>query len=164
MSSFYKEYKGKIDLEILIQCHLIKKKIRKIAFVKMTKSLNKHKNKICIFLDKIKIKYVIDTERLILCSPTFDISSLDKTYGKKFAEQLGEFYVCATDNFRQKLKQMNVRIVILVNNAEIFAQMCSHNDLNENYSKIFEVYKKLYKIIKKLDQQLFTKIEIYYDA
>ena len=82
----------------------------------------------------------------------FDIDKLNKSAGKKFGQQLGDFYNCASNDFSKH----HYRVVIAVNNVEIFAQMCKKNIL-----KYYEMYLEIMEIFWKLDKTIFGKLETY---
>jgi hypothetical protein len=77
----------------------------------------------------------------------FNINNLDKTFGKKFGQQLGKFYYCATND----VSKNHYRIVITVNQVEIFAQMCKKNMIKKNISKYYNIYLRIIEIFRKLE-------------
>jgi hypothetical protein len=87
--------------EIILQWYLISSGFRNIALVNLD-NLQKPKLEIIFqFLGKNKIIYKFFTKEsyLILYNPKkFNINNLDKTFGKKFGQQLGKFYYCATND------------------------------------------------------------------
>ena len=120
------------------------------------------------FLKKNNISYHIFDEKsyidLVLYNPKkFNIDELDKSKVKKFGQQLGDFYTCATND----VSKNHYRVVISVtkldsdNVVEIFAQMCKKNMIRKNIEKFYKIYLELMEIFGKLDKKLFCKLEIY---
>lgn len=99
--------------------------------------------------------------RFIVYNKKFKYDTLDLTFGKQFAKQLGDFYFCASDNWRSHSR----RIVILVSNdnnsCEIYAQMCNLDLIIKNIKKLFKVIDKLQDLILQLDSNLRLQIQIY---
>ena len=162
----YKNTKIKEIYEIILQWYLISTGYRNVALV-YVKSKSKLE-KIMIFLKKNNISYRIFDEKsyidLVLYNPKkFNIDELDKSKVKKFGQQLGDFYTCATND----ISKNHYRIVISVTNlnsgnvVEIFAQMCKKNMIHKNIAKFYKIYLELMEIFGKLDKKLFCKLEIY---
>ena len=80
------------------------------------------------------------------------------------AKNLGSFYVCAakSDEWR---KTHHKRVVILIEQSEIYAQMCKDEQITSNMPIFFKIYKELYNIFNKLDKELVNtnniRIEVY---
>ena len=104
MELIYKKYyktKNSHLLELLLNLYLMNCKYRNIFQIylhntKISKEINE-------ILSNISYTFIIveeknDTRIIIYNKKLFNIDDLDITYGKKYAEQLGEFYVCATNN------------------------------------------------------------------
>jgi hypothetical protein len=162
----YKNTKIQEIYEIIIQWYLISTTYRNVSLV-YVKSKSKLE-KIMRFLKKNNISYRIFDEKhyidLVLYNPKkFNIDELDKSKVKKFGQQLGNFYTCATND----LSKNQYRVVISVtkldsdNVVEIFAQMCKKNMIHKNIAKFYEIYLELMEIFEKLDKKLFCKLEIY---
>jgi hypothetical protein len=162
----YKNTKSKHKYEIILQWYLILTGYRNVALV-YVKSKSKIE-KIIRFLKKNNIYYYIFDEKnyidLVLYNPKkFNIDELDKSKGKIFCQQLGDFYTCATDD----VSKNHYRVVISVkkndsdNIIEIFAQMCKKNMIHKNITKHYEIYLEIMKIFEKLDKKLFCKLETY---
>ena len=116
------------------------------------------------FLKKNNISYRIFEKDLVLYNPKkFNINELDKSNIKKFGQQLGDFYTCATDD----VSKNHYRVVISVskldsdNVVEIFAQMCKKNMIHKNIAKFYKIYLEIMEIFGKLDKKLFCKLETY---
>ena len=162
----YKNTKIREIYEIIIQWYLISTSYRNVALVYVN---SKSKlEKIMIFLKKNNISYRIFDEKsyidLVLYNPKkFNIDELDKSKVKKFGQQLGNFYTCATND----VSKNQYRVVISVtkldsdNVVEIFAQMCKKNMIHKNIAKFYKIYLELMEIFEKLDKKLFCKLEIY---
>lgn len=162
----YKNTKIKEIYEIILQWYLVSTGYRNVALV-YVKSKSKLE-KIIIFLKKNNISYRIFDEKhyidLVLFNPKkFNIDELDTSKIKKFGQQLGDFYMCATND----VSKNHYRVVISVSNldsdnfVEIFAQMCKKNMIHKNIAKFYEIYLEIMEIFGKLDKKLFCKLETY---
>ena len=162
----YKNTKIKEIYEIILQWYLISTGYRNVALV-YVKSKSKLE-KIIKFLKKNNISYRIFDEKsyidLVLYNPKkFNIDELDKSKVKKFGQQLGDFYTCATND----VSKNHYRVVISANKldsnnvVEIFAQMCKKNMIHKNIAKFYEIYLEIMEIFGKLDKKLFCKLETY---
>jgi len=111
-------------------------------------------------LGKNNIPYHIFQNKsfLVLYNPNkFEIDKLNESAGKKFGQQLGDFYNCASNDFSKH----HYRVVITVNQVEIFAQMCKKSMIQKNISKYYEMYLEIMEIFGKLDKNIFGKLETY---
>ena len=158
----YKNTKIKEIYEIILQWYLVSTGYRNIALV-YVKSKSKLE-KIIIFLKKNNISYrIFDTDLVIYNPKKFNIDELDTSKIKKFGQQLGDFYTCATND----VSKNHYRVVISVskpnsdNVVEIFAQMCKKNMIHKNIAKFYEIYLEIMEIFGKLDKKLFCKLETY---
>jgi hypothetical protein len=158
----YKNTKIREIYEIILQWYLVSTGYRNVALV-YVKSKSKLE-KIIIFLKKNNISYRIFGRDLVLFNPKkFNIDELDTSKIKKFGQQLGDFYTCATND----VSKNHYRIVISVskpnsdNVVEIFAQMCKKNMIHKNIAKFYEIYLEIMEIFGKLDKKLFCKLETY---
>jgi len=164
----YKNTKIKEIYEIILQWYLISIGYRNVALV-YVKSKSKLE-KIIKFLKKNRIYYYIFDEKhyidLVIFNPKkFNIDELDKSKGKKFGQQLGDFYTCACAT--NDVSKNHYRVLISVsklgsdNVVEIFAQMCKKNMIHKNIAKFYEIYLEIMEIFGKLDKKLFFKLETY---
>jgi len=160
----YKNTKIREIYKIILQWYLISTGYRNVALV-YVKSKSKIE-KIMRCLKKNNISYCIFEKDLVLFNPKkISIDELDKSKGKKFGQQLGDFYTCATDD----VSKNHYRVVISVsksksdsdNVVEIFAQMCKKNMIHKNISKYYKIYLEIMEIFGKLDKNLFCKLETY---
>jgi hypothetical protein len=158
----YKNTKIREIYEIILQWYLISTGYRNVALV-YVKSKSKLE-KIMRFLKKNNISYRIFEKDLVLYNPKkISIDELDKSKGKKFGHQLGNFYTCATND----VSKNHYRVVISVtklnsdNIVEIFAQLCKKSMIHKNISKFYEIYLEIMEIFGKLDKKLFCKLETY---
>ena len=151
----YKNTKSGHIYEIILQLYLIFSGFRDIALVYLPKSSSE---KIIKFLEKNNIPFYINKSFLVLYNPNkFDIDKLNTSAGKKFGKQLGDFYNCASNDFSKN----HYRVVISVNEVEIFAQMCKKSMIQKNISKYYEMYLEIMEIFGKLDKTIFGKLETY---
>lgn len=162
----YKNTKIKEIYEIILQWYLVSIGYRNIALVNVKSKLKLEK--IISFLKKNNIYYYIFDEKrfidLVIYNPKkFNIDELDKSKGKIFGQQLGDFYTAATND----VSKNHYRVVISVSNkdsdnvVEIFAQMCKKNMIHKNIAKFYEIYLEIMEIFRKLDKRLFCKLETY---
>jgi len=158
----YKNTKIREIYEIILQWYLVSTGYRNVALV-YVKSKSKLE-KIIIFLKKNNISYRIFDTDLVLYNPKkFNIDELDTSKIKKFGQQLGDFYMCATND----VSKNHYRVVISVskpnsdNVVEIFAQMCKKNMIHKNIAKFYEILIEIMEIFGKLDKKLFCKLETY---
>jgi len=153
----YKNTKSRHIYEIILQLYLISSGFRDIALVYLQKS---SLEKIIKFLGKNNIPYHILKNKsfLVLYNPRkFNIDKLNESAGKKFGKQLGDFYNCASNDFSKN----HYRVVITVNEVEIFAQMCKKSMIQKNISKYYEIYIEIMEFFGKLDKTIFGKLETY---
>jgi len=161
----YSNTKKYYILELLINLYLMECKYRNIFQIYLH-NFNKIPKEIKIILNNILYNYLIVEEKnniriIVYNKKLFNINNLDITYGKKYAKQLGEFYVCATNNF----KNNHYRIVIHIqgNNtyAELYAQMCKETMIIKNINKIIKISNEIEELLLEFDKTLKIKIQIY---
>ncbi len=162
----YKNTKNSHIYEIILQLYLISSGYRNIALVYL-QDLGKSgfsdlpkssSEKIIKFLGKNRIPFYINKSFLILYNPKkFNIDKLNESSDKKFGKQMGDFYNCASNDFYKN----HYKVVITVNEVEIFAQMCKKSMIQKNISKYYEMYLKIMEIFGKLDKNIFGKLETY---
>jgi hypothetical protein len=157
----YKNTKSGHIYEIILQLYLISSGFRDIALIYL-QDLGKSgfsdlpkssSEKIIKFLEKNNIPFTINKSFLVLYNP----NKLNKSAGKKFGKQLGDFYNCASNDFSKH----HYRVVISANQVEIFAQMCKKSMIQKNISKYYEMYLEIMEIFGKLDKTIFGKLETY---
>jgi len=156
----YKNTKIHQIYEIILQSYLIFSGFRDIALVYLFNLEKSKLEKIIKFLEKNNIQYHIFQNKnfLVLYNPDkFNIDKLNESAVKKFGKQLGYFYNCASNDFSNH----HYRVVITVNNVEIFAQMCKKSMIQKNISKYYEMYLEIMEIFGKLDKTIFGKLETY---
>ena len=150
-----KNTKNRRIYEIILQWYLISSGFRDVALVCLDNA-----EKIEKFLEKNKIIYKIFLNKnyLVLYNPKkFNINNLDKSFGKKFGQQLGCFYCCATND----VSKNHYRVVISVNDVEICAQMCKKDMIAKYISKYYKIYLEISEIFRELDKKLLGKLETY---
>ena len=149
--------------EIIFQLYLISSGFRNVALVCLDDLQKPKLEEIKKFLGKNKIIYKFFPEKsyLILYNPKkFNINNLDKSFGKKFGQQLGKFYYCATDD----VSKNHYRIVISVNRVEICAQMCKKDMIAKYILQYYKIYLEISEIFKKLDKNLLGRLETYEES
>lgn len=182
------EYK-QILLEFIFNYYLLLKGYRNI-FQIMCTSKTLQELKIYI-LNKYNIKYIIKSlyiyiNRLIIYNDKLiNVNEIDITFGKKFANQLGSFYICARSNkylnssfsFYNK-HRINISITIpntqikkkqnlikiekkqLKNqNIELYGQMCYLIN-EEQINKLKQIAKDISIIIKQFDNKCSVILNI----
>ena len=150
-----KNTKNRRIYEIILQWYLISSGFRDVALVYLDNA-----EKIEKFLKKNKIIYKIFLNKNYLVlynSKKFNINNLDKSFGKKFGQQLGCFYCCATND----VSKNHYRVVISVNDVEICAQMCKKDMIAKYISKYYKIYLEISEIFRELDKKLLGKLETY---
>ena len=153
----YKNTKIREIYEIIFQWYLVSTGYRNVALV-YVKSNKSKLEKIIRFLKKNNISYrIFDTDLVLFNPKKFNIDELDTSKVKKFGQQLGDFYTCATNY----VSKNHYRVVISVNVVEIYAQMCKKNMIHKNIAKFYEIYLEIMEIFGKLDKKLFCKLETY---
>ena len=107
--------------------------------------------------------------RVIIYDPNkFNIDNLDKTFGKLFGEQLGDFYICSTNKEdMNNLWQESGRVTIIARindkfNIELYAQMCKYSIITKqkNIYKIKKIFKDVKQILSTLDKNLIVEMNI----
>ena len=165
----YEKYKNTTSrhiYEIILQLYLISSGFRDIALVYLqdfSKSgfsdLPKSKlEKIIKFLGKNNIPFYVNKSFLVLYNP----DKLNTSAGKKFGQQLGKFYYCACAT--NDVSKNHYRIVILVNQVEILAQMCKKDMIAKYISQYYKIYLEISEIFRKLDKNLLGKLETYEES
>ena len=167
MELIYKKYyktKNSHLLELLLNLYLMNCKYRNIFQIylhntKISKEINE-------ILSNISYTFIIveeknDTRIIIYNKKLFNIDDLDITYGKKYAEQLGEFYVCATNNNNNHYYRIVIQVQGLNINAELYAQMCKKKMIIKNMNKIINILNDIKQLFYQLDKTLQIEIKIY---
>jgi hypothetical protein len=158
-----KNTKNRRIYEIILQWYLISSGFRDVALVCLDDLQNPKLEEIKKFLGKNKIiyKFFQKESYLILYNhKKFNINNLDKSFGKKFGQQLGKFYYCATND----VSKNHYRVVISVNQVEICAQMCKKDMISKYISQYYKIYLEISEIFRKLDKNLLGKLETYEDS
>lgn len=167
MELIYKKYyktKNSHLLELLLNLYLMNCKYRNIFQIylhntKISKEIND-------ILDNISYSFLIvkeknDTRIIIYNKKLFNIDDLDITYGKKYAKQLGEFYVCATNNNNDHYYRIVIQAQGHNINAELYAQMCKKNMIIKNMNKIINILNDIKQLFYQLDKTLQIEIKLY---
>jgi hypothetical protein len=150
-------------IEAIIQYYLIEKNIRNIAQIYIGNIKFKKKiNNLIIFLNKYKILYIINENRIII----YDKNNIDinKSYGKKYGKQLGLFYKCATNNFSKNKVRIVIKLYINNNDGrdiELYAQKCNETQIMKYFNDIYNFYSKINNVLELFDKNIFCLIEIY---
>ena len=171
MNKIYNKYKltnSNEIFELIINLYLLECEYRNI-FQIMREKNDKLIKKLVTIIKKTTYNYKIynDNEknfRLIIYNQNkFNIDELDETWKKQFAKQLGNFYICATDNYN--LKSYNYQIMISVGNNNIatglYMQMCKKNTIIKNINKIIKIHDEINTLLLELDNNLYTHIQVY---
>ena len=137
----YLKIKNIYIFELIVNLYLMDCEYRNIFQIHMRpefdKNSDKNTDKIIKIIKMTNYEYITsqnkDSIRIIVYNKdSFDITKLDKTFGMKYAKQLGNFYTCATNNFSKNNYQMTIN----VNGIQIFAQMCKKNNIIKNMNKL----------------------------
>ena len=153
-------------LGLIINLYLLYSNYRKVFQVDLFNSnlLNQIKK----ILKTVKVDYDIfpfdkknTSYRIIVYNKdTFDINKLDKTFGKKFAKQLGEFYTCSSDNYTKFTYQISIYINNYKTATNIYEQMCDKNRILKNISKHMKILNDIIEIKNKFKLKLNITLEI----
>ncbi len=170
----YNEY-DEFKLELYIQIYLILIKQRRIAQIYIDKEYTLHSKSIYKkIIKELNNKYEYyrtgsdkNSYRIIVYSKKYEIEKLNKSYGKKYAKDLGEFYVCADDNLRDMYKKNKylLRPVISVEYKDklyvvLYAQMCHASMCIKNFKKFIEIKNKIKKQMEGINKKLNVKFEL----
>ncbi len=161
-------------LELLIQLYLILTNKRKMAqiFVHTKFSPKLTYKKLIIFLDKNYKYYYIRKEEvgymIVIYHKKYNINKLNKSFGKKYGQNLNNFYVCAGNlNKLYNTQKYLLRPVISVsynNNKKIYfellAQMCIPNICIKHFDKFISIKNKYQKYLQKINKDLYVKFEL----
>jgi hypothetical protein len=121
-------------------------------------------------LNKYNIKYMIrpfSTKSwrglIIYNDKKIKIDDIDKTFGEKFAHQLGDFYICATTDWSKynNKYRINISVTSKVDNfaIELYGQMCVSVD-DEQKKKLKKIARDISIIIKQFDKKCITTLKI----
>ncbi len=163
-------------LELFVQLYLILTNKRKVAQIIVPKN-KKYAPKITYkrfidFLDKYYKYYIINEEEyyytFIIYHKKYNIHKLNKSFGKKYAQNLNNFYVCAGNlNKLYNTQKYLLRPVISVlhkNNKKIYfellAQMCIPKICIKHFDKFIFIKNKYEKYIQKINKDLYVKFEL----
>jgi len=150
-------------LELIINLYLLYSDYRKVFQIEFNKL-----NQIKKILKIVKADYNIypfkndSYSRIIVYNKDkFNIDTLDLTFGKKFAKQLGEFYTCSSENYLNFNYQICISISNNKTSANLYAQMCDKNMIIKNISKHMKILNDIIEINKKFNIKLSDiRIEI----
>lgn len=167
MELIYKKYyktKNSHLFELLLNLYLMNCKYRNIFQIHLYNTkISKEINEI---LDNISYNFLIveeknDTRIIIYNKKLFNIDDLDTTYGKIYAKQLGEFYVCATNKFNNNHYRIVIQVQGLNTNAELYAQVCKKKMIIKNINKIINILNDIKQLFYQLDKTLQIEIKLY---
>ncbi len=160
--------------EFYIQLYLILGKKRKIAQIFYPiDQLKKMKT----YLDKNYPYYFIRKEKnkqkrawILLFDSKYPIQQLNKTFSKKYAKDLGDFYVCAGNlNKIYKKHKYLLRPSIKVSytnkngdilDMEIFGQMCPPSKCIQHLKQFYKIEAKFQKYLLKINKSIRVRFSI----
>ncbi len=155
---------NKIIAEILLQFYLISVDYRKMAEIKLNDVSDAIKDDIKTYLTASEIPFKIEKDKyksgrnvyyLYLFKKESDMTSITNNRGVSVADQLGEFYTCKSQY--DEWKDYEWRIVILCDNIELFAQMCTEDQIAKNMKTSMKIYNEVRDLFIILDTPRFTK-------
>jgi hypothetical protein len=169
INKIYNKYKLTNDykiFEFIINLYLLECGYRNIFQIEIYNN-NKIIDKLINIINKTKYNYKIYNEKnirfIVYDKDTFDIDKLDETWGKKFAKQLGKFYICASDKYKEN--EYNYQIMIYIGRKNIgyspYVQMCNKTTIIKNINKIVKIFDEIKTILLNLDKNLYTSIQVY---
>lgn len=147
---------------LILNLYLLYSNYRKVFQVELP-STNK---KLLKIITSVKTNYIIDsfkdggTRIVVYNKDTFDINTLDMTFGKKYAKQLGEFYTCASDNYKKYNYQISISVHCNNTKSDLYIQMCNKNKIKKYMSKHINIQNDLVNIFKKYNEIKLNSIVI----
>lgn len=164
-------------LELLVQLYLIlihKRKLAQVFIPKIyvSKSI---RVKLFNFLNKNYKYYIVKEETdygylLIIYHKKYNIDKLNKKLGKKYAQNLGDFYTCATN---EESNKHIIRPVISVSYDskpyrkcknriyfELLAQICTPDNYGKNIYKFLSIRDKYQKYLSEINKGLIVRYEV----
>jgi hypothetical protein len=157
--------------ELYIQLYLILDKRRKLAQIATSRNPDENLYKKMIrFLKKNYPYYVMrnDDRAILLYDSKYPIQKMNETYSKRFAEDLGDFYVCAgnldkIDKKNKYLLRPSIDISYRNKNGkwidtEIFGQMCPPSKCISNLKKFYKIVKQFQKYLMKINKNIRVKL------
>jgi hypothetical protein len=155
----------KITYEICLQSYLLYSNYRKMAEIKIhipenPKVQEKVIQMILSYLNKNRITYEVVDDTLpgrfyfYIFYPYLKLNT-NNNLGIDIAENLGDFYYCKTIN-SDKWMEYQWRIVINIDDIEIFAQKCENErQITKNMLETMKIYKDLLYSLQQLDSDKF---------
>lgn len=156
--------------ELYLNIYFILDKKRKIAQV----WTNRHRKLIKSILKKDYPYFICEDEtQFVLYDPkSYDITKINKTWTKKYAQDLGKFYVCAgnlEDIYKKHKKLLRPVITVFYYNTttksilecEILAQMCPIQTCLKNLDLFFDIRKEYQKYVNKINPYINIDFRIY---
>jgi hypothetical protein len=147
---------------LILNLYLLYSNYRKVFQVELP-SINDKLLKIITF---VKANYIIDSFRgggtriVVYNKDIFDINTLDMTFGKKYAKQLGEFYTCASDNYKKYNYQISISVHCNNTISDIYIQMCNKNKITKNITKYMKIQNDLVNIFNKYNEIKLNSVDI----
>ena len=175
MYDYYDKYKkNKFLFEFIMNYYLIVIGFRKMFQIQLCASccylpyITKLNN--FIIKNKIPHKKIIQTEnekciKFIFFHEKFNINKIKKLNGKEFAQNLGDFYIFASENYYDIVNSKNsCRISINLSNnynkCELYAQWGNKCQINKNMHFFINYSHKLEKIFHQLDPKIKVFLKI----
>jgi hypothetical protein len=148
-----------LKTEIIIQIYLIYSGQRMMAEVNINISKNyvKTNKEIIEWLDNNNILYKIHKNTIHLFDINEKIKNDTNNKGMKTGEALGDFYTCKAPEKIWTTKH-NYRIIIKVFDFEIYAQMCTADQITKNMETTMKIYSEIYDLLSELDKPRFANI------
>ncbi len=164
-------------LELFVQLYLIlihKRKLAEVFIAKKIVSKSTRKN-LFNFLNKKYKYYIIKEENdygylIIIYDKKYDINKINQKMGKKYAQNLGDFYTCASNDMTNK---HIIRPVISVSYYskpyrkyknhiyfELLAQMCTPYKYGKNIYKFLSIKDKYQKYLNKINKGLLVEYKV----
>ena len=145
-----------LKMEIIIQIYLIYSGQRMMAQVNIniSKNYDKINKDIIKWLDDNNVLYKINGNIMHLFER---YEKIKNNKGIKIGESLGKFYTCKAPEKIWTTKH-NYRIIIRVLDFEIYAQMCTADQITKNMETTMQVYSEIYDLLSELDRPRFANI------
>jgi hypothetical protein len=162
------EHKG-ILLKFIFNYFLILKNYRNLFQIEYHKNKKSFKILDDFFLSKYKINYYTKSthfvNRLIIYnSNKINLTNINTSFGKEFANQLGDFYICANNKKLHGIGssyRITITVHNTVHNTELYAQMCKQSLItDENINKLKKIAQEISIILQLFDKNLITKLNM----
>jgi len=153
-------------LALIINLYLLFSNYRQVFQIEKYNINDKLLNEKINIIIQVKASYIIDKLKnegiriVVYNKETFNINILYMTFGKKYAKQLGEFYTCASDNYKKYNYQISISVHCNNTISDIYIQMCNKNKITKNITKYMKIQNDLVNIFNKYNEIKLNSVDI----